>query len=126
MPFGIKLAPEVFQKRIREAIQKNPGVEHFIYDFVNFSVTGEEHNLRLCKVLSKLQAAGWILNNDKCKSERKSINFIMDTRFLKRVVNQILEKKGISRILKPRNMTDIKRFLRVVGFFNKFIQNFGF
>lgn len=68
MPFGIKSAGDICQKRIEQCITENIPVTEPCQD--NILITGktlEEHNDRLEKVLINCKKAGITFNKPKCK-----------------------------------------------------------
>jgi hypothetical protein len=67
LPFGIKSAPEVFQKHMKQLLEGLEGVEVIMDDMLVWGENNEQHNERLIKLLERLRAIGLQLNKDKCK-----------------------------------------------------------
>jgi len=67
MPFGIKSAQEVFQKRISQVFGDLPGVETDIDDILVWGTTKAEHDERLEAVLRRCETVNLTLNEEKCK-----------------------------------------------------------
>jgi len=123
MPFGIKSAQEVFQKRMYQHFHDLPGVETDIDDLLIWGRTDEEHshNLRAC--LKRCQDIHMTLNKEKCTFGVEEVKYI----------GHCLTKEGvkpdpdkIEAILKMPEPVDKKGVERMLGFMNylaKFIPN---
>ena len=66
LPFGIKSAPEVFQKIMRRHFGDIEGVENFVDDLCIWSETLEDHIERLQKVFERAKQCGMKFNKNKC------------------------------------------------------------
>ena len=75
MPFGIKSAPEHYQKKMSKILEGSEGHISIIDDMLIHGKTQEEHNCRLKIVLKKLDGAGATLNAEKCEFSKKEVNF---------------------------------------------------
>lgn len=121
LPFGIKSAPEVFQKRIRETVPDGPGIVGLMDEFVIFGATEEEHDKRLREVLSKLQAAGWTLNAEKCQFKVKEVKFLGHVISSEGIKPDPNKTEAIANLPRPNSVKELKRFLGMSGFLSKFI-----
>ncbi|CAC5408403.1 unnamed protein product [Mytilus coruscus] len=79
MPFGIKSAQEVFQKRVSRLFENLKGVETDIDDILVWGTTRKEHDDRLRSVLNRCQEVGLTLNAEKCKFRVKEVTYIGHT-----------------------------------------------
>ncbi|CAC5382215.1 unnamed protein product [Mytilus coruscus] len=61
MPFGIRSAQEVYQKRISQIFENLEGVETDIDDIIIWGQTEEEHDRRLQTVLRKCEDTGKLM-----------------------------------------------------------------
>ena len=86
MPFGIRSAQEVYQKRISQIFENLEGVETDIDDIIIWGQTEEEHNRRLEAVLPKCEEVGLTLNPEKCQFTMTEVTYI----------GHVLGKDGIS------------------------------
>ncbi|XP_056000463.1 uncharacterized protein K02A2.6-like [Ostrea edulis] len=75
MPFGIKSAPEVFQRAISEMAQDLDGTEAIIDDII-WGTTEEEHNRRLKAVLERARQFNLKLSADKCEMRRSELTYV--------------------------------------------------
>ena len=75
MPFGIKSAAEVYQKRMTEIIQDIEGCEVIVDDIIIWGEDKAEHDRRLKQVLDRVRAKNLKLNSDKCEFRKTSISY---------------------------------------------------
>ena len=67
MPFGIKSAQEVFQKRVSQHFDCIEGVATAIDDILIWESDEDEHDRRLEATLQKWEEINLTLNEGKCK-----------------------------------------------------------
>ncbi|CAB3996246.1 Transposon Ty3-I Gag-Pol poly [Paramuricea clavata] len=75
MPFGIKTAPEHYQKKMNEILEGLDGQVCIIDDILIHGKTQKEHDTRLRAVLKKLDESGATLNPEKCEFSKKEVKF---------------------------------------------------
>ena len=75
MPFGIKSAAEVYQKRMTEIFQDIEGCEVIVDDIIIWGEDKTEHDRRLKQVLDRIRAKNLKLNPDKCEFRKTSISY---------------------------------------------------
>ena len=75
MPFGIKSAPEHYQKKMSQILEGIDGHITLIDDMLIYGKTQMEHNTRLRAVMKKLNDAGVILNPEKCEFSKNEVKF---------------------------------------------------
>ena len=76
LPFGLSSAPGIFQRFITELLADVEEVQVFLDDIVVVGITQEEHDKRLCKVLSILQNRNVKLNKSKCQISAKEVPYL--------------------------------------------------
>ena len=67
LPFGIKSAPEAFQKIISQMVSDIEGAEAIIDDILVLGSHHKEHDQRLKKVLDRAREYNLKLGADKCE-----------------------------------------------------------
>ena len=90
-----------------------------------FSNTFDEHLLHLRDVFTKLASAGIKLAPMKCQFCKKEVEYlghIISANGLK-PINRTVRK--IQHFPVPRNATDVKSFLGLVGYYRRFIARFA-
>ncbi|XP_031335291.1 uncharacterized protein K02A2.6-like [Photinus pyralis] len=123
LPFGLSSAPEVFQKRISQALEGLEGVVCHFDDVVIFGKDSEEHDSRLDAVLKRLRKTGWTLNKSKCEFRKNTITLLGHVVSKEGVVPDPSKAKAILEMPVPTNVTELKRFLGMINFLGKFVPN---
>ena len=75
MPFGIKSAPEHYQKKITQILEGLDGHISIIDDMLIHGKTQKEHDERVRAVLKKLDEAGTTLNPENCECYKRKVKF---------------------------------------------------
>ena len=76
LPFGISLAPEVFQRIVENIPGDTEGVECRTDDILVHADGTEEHDRRLDQALNRLAETGLKLNREKCEFRKDEISFL--------------------------------------------------
>eukprot|EP00918_Siedleckia_nematoides_P021054 GHVU01045154.1.p1 GENE.GHVU01045154.1~~GHVU01045154.1.p1 ORF type:complete len:1425 (+),score=108.03 GHVU01045154.1:1406-5680(+) len=127
MMFGLKNAPKSFQRMVDRIFHdlRFRGVGAYMDDVVIYADSHDEVLLLLATVFSRFRNGGLFGNIDKMHLgyfRFAYLGFIIDGAG----VHTDPSKVGAIRQLRPpQTTTEIKRFLGAVGFFRKFIRNFG-
>lgn len=121
--FGVKVAPSLWQKFMDKLLQGLEGVKCFFDDIIIQGANQEQLLQRLKLVLDKLKGSNLRVNKDKCHFFQTSINYLGHT----------IDKEGlhknrdkINAIIKtehPINTAELRTFLGIANFYNKFIPN---
>ncbi len=86
LPYGIKSASEIFQKRMDKALQGLTKTHGIVDDILVSGASKEEHDKNLHEVLKRTRATGIKLNPDKtqlCKTEVKFFGEILSSEGMK-------------------------------------------
>lgn len=67
LPFGISIAPEIFQRKMQELLYGLEGVQVYMDDVIVYGASMQEHDTRLKRIMETMEFAGLRLNKDKCK-----------------------------------------------------------
>lgn len=121
LPFGIKSAPEVFQKIIHRYFGNIEGVVSYEDDLCIWSTSKEEHLKRLKEVFRRARECGLKFNKSKCelaKTEMRYLGHILSEDGIQADPSKILAIKNMPR---PENKHDLMRFLGMVTYLTKFI-----
>ena len=77
VPFGLISSGDIFQRCMFDILDGLDGVVCHMDDLLVYSsVSEEEHDDRVCKVLKRLKDAGMTLNPKKCLFCRSSVKFL--------------------------------------------------
>ena len=121
LPFGIKSAPEVFQKEILRHFGDLPGVVNFEDDLCVWSKTLEEHVERLKNVFERARKCGIKFNRKKCEFAKIFLPYlghILTQDGIKVDENKVFAIKNMPI---PQNKEELMRFLGMVTYLTKFI-----
>lgn len=125
MPFGLKNAPAMFCYLMFVIFHDVPFCECYIDDIVVFSKNVEEHLDHIAVVLTRLEKAGLKINLDKCvwlSAQVRFLGFLVD---LMGIHADPARTDAIANKPIPSNVTELQRFLGMVNYYRKFIQNFA-
>ena len=123
LPFGIKSAPEVFQKHMKQLLEGLDGVEVILDDILVWGKNMVQHDERLIQLLERLRAIGLQLNNDKCKIGLTEIPYIGHLLSEQGVKPDPSKVDAIVNMPCPTNKQDLQRFLGMLAYLSKFIPN---
>lgn len=127
MGFGLKGAPATFQ-RIMDSILR--GIQNetclvYLDDIIIFSTSLQEHITRLKEVFSRLRDANLKLQLDKCEFLRKEVTYLGHVITPEGVKPNPEKIKAIKKYPIPKNTTQLKGFLGLLGYYRKFIKDFS-
>lgn len=122
LPFGIKTAPEIFQK----INQKNFGdIENVIIYFDDLLITAnskEEHDKILQKVINRAREKVVKFNKEKLQYRKNEVKY-MGHIFNKEGMRIDKDKlKAINELKAPENKKELQRLLGLVNYVRKFIS----
>ncbi|CAC5383949.1 unnamed protein product [Mytilus coruscus] len=123
MPFGIRSAQEVFQKRVSQLFENLKGVETDIDDILVWGTTRQEHNDRLRSVLNRCQEVGLTLNAEKCKFRVKEVTYIGHTLSADGVRPDQEKIRAIKEMPAPTDKKGVQRLLGTINYLAKFVPN---
>ena len=129
MPFGISPAPEEFQRRLEQALEGLHGVKPIFDDILIFGV-GEtqaealsDHDAKLRALFERCRKKGIKLKKEKVKlrcTEVKFMGHVLCQDGLKPDRDKV---QGIREMPAPTSKQDLKRFLGMVNYLQKFAPN---
>ncbi|UYV75173.1 hypothetical protein LAZ67_12002747, partial [Cordylochernes scorpioides] len=127
MPFGLCNAPATFERMIDSVLGSLKWNMCLCYldDIVVYAPTFEEHLRRLQLVLSCIQKAGLSLNHKKCifGSRRiKILGHLVDANGIHPDPDKV---EAVSKFPRPRNISELKSFLGLCSYYQRFIENFA-
>ena len=127
MPFGLTNAPAVFMRLMNEVFHDylDKFVIVFIDDILIYSRSEEEHKEHLRMVLERLRDRKLFAKLSKCRFWKREIGFL-GHRVSKEGVSVDPEKiEVIQKWPCPTSVTEIRSFLGLAGYYQKFVQAFS-
>lgn len=123
LPFGVASAPAIFQRTMESLLCGIPLVAVYLDDILVSGVDKADHLKNLDTVLTKLKEAGLRLRRDKCtflQDEVEYLGYRVDAQGLHPVKKKV---KAIQDAPAPTNVTELKSFLGLLNYYNKFLPN---
>ncbi|KAL1446926.1 hypothetical protein WDU94_014002 [Cyamophila willieti] len=127
LPFGANLAPNVFQKCMKEVFHdfSREDILIFMDDLVIHAKTVEELFNKFEKVMKRIEEANLKINLAKCQFLFKEIDLLgykISNQGLK--VSQT-KVKAIVDFKAPKTVKQVRQFLGMSGFYRKFCKNYS-
>jgi hypothetical protein len=128
MPFGLMNAPSTFQRMMNGVLRGLTWTTCQVYldDIIVFTRGGiERHVVELASVLDQLATAGLTLKLKKCMFATTSMEYLgheLSCKGVRPVQRLVTAVKDFPR---PRDPTEVKRFVHLAGYYRKFVESFG-
>ena len=122
LPYGVSVAPSIFQRVIDSLFQWMPNVLVYIDDILITGKTEEDHLHTLEQVLLKLNTYGFHLKKEKCaflKSEVVFLGHKIDHHGI-HPIGPTLD--AITHAKVPSNVTEVRSFIDMVNHYGRFIK----
>lgn len=119
MGFGLRNAAQTYQRFMDHLLRNLPFAFCYLDDVLIASHSPEEHKGHLQEVFDKFQSYGLQLNVSKCvlgKSEVKFLGHLVSEHGIKPLPSKI---DSINKFPKPKNITELRRFLGMVNFYRR-------
>lgn len=128
MPFGLHAAPSTFQRVLDQVI--GPEVERsaayaYLDDIVVLGGTFDEHLDNLRRIFDRLRRANFRLNREKCRFAQDEVTYLGHTVNQTGLHTSPDKVEAISKFAAPRSRTELRRFLGMVSWYRRFIQDFS-
>lgn len=115
--------PELYNKVVSQLLSGLSGVKNIFDDIVVHGKDTTEHDKRLEAVLARLQEKGLTLNIEKCQFNMAHIDF-MGIVLSKHGIGLAEDKvKAVMTAREPKTVSEVKSFLGLVNFSERFIPN---
>ena len=127
MPFGLCNTPATFQRTMDIILGEYNWKFTMVYiDDINvYSETFEEHLHHLRLVFNKIKAAGLKLNKEKCNFTRNTLPFLGHIISTEGIAPDPSTIQRIQDFPQPRNVTQLRSFLGLTGYYQKFVKGFS-
>ena len=125
MPFGMKNAPDTFQRMIHALLKDIAGCEAYIDDVIVYSETWDDHLKTIQALFERLAEANLTVNLAKsefCHATVEYLGLKVGQGFVRPISAKV---ESINNLPSPSNKKELMRFLGMVGFYRKFCPNFS-
>lgn len=123
LPYGVASSPALWQQVMDKIFTGMPGIFCFVDDILIAGRDEAEHLARLKAVLQVIQENGLRIRKDKCQFAVKLVEYLgfrIDGNGIHKTQDKIAAIKN-AKI--PENVEELKSFMGLVTFYNRFIQN---
>ena len=122
LPFGVKCAPEIFQRTMDPMVEALDGVEAIMDDVI---AAGDEttHDERLQKFLERASKQGLKLNKEKCKIRQTQVSYVGHLLASEGLKIDPRKVKAVQEMPEPQSKEDVKRLLGFVQFLSRYLPS---
>ena len=125
MPFGLVNSGATFSRMMRKLLYDLEQTEHFVDDVMEHTETWEFHLVCLRKLLSRLRGAHLTVKPSKCMFGFTFVTFLGHV-VGKGILSPNPEKlTQIEQTPRPTTKKEVRSFLGLIGYYQKFIPNFS-
>ena len=125
MPFGITIAPGIFQNFIDVTTNGIPNVLVYLDDLLVYASTPEELLIALRRVLEALERDGWQISSKKCVFGARQIKLLGHIISENGVEMDPAKIESITKFQPPRDVSTLRSFLGLASYYRKFLYMFS-
>ena len=123
LPFGIKSAPEIFQRIMDQMLEGISGATAVMDDILVAARTVEEHDIILRKVIDRATQFNLKLNMDKCLIRRSEVQYVGHLLTSEGLKPDPRKVQAVKDMPAPTDKEGVRRFIGFVTYLSKFIPN---
>lgn len=123
LPFGLSVAPEIFQKYNENAFGDIPGVIIYCDDMLICAETESEHDAILARVFERAKLCNVRFNKNKFQYKLKQVKYfghIFSADGMKIDPDRV---EAILKIKSPNNKKELQIFLGMINYLRQFVPN---
>jgi hypothetical protein len=125
--FGLTNAPTYFMNLMNKVFMEELGrfVVVVIDDILVYSETAEEHEEHLRIMLERLRQQKFYAKFCKCEFWMEKVAFLGHVLSAEGIVVDLSKVESITKCEQPLNVIDVRSFLGMEGYYQRFIENFS-
>ena len=123
LPFGVKSASEVYQRKISEMVADLEGCQAIIDDILIWGKDMEEHDRRLKSVLDRVRQNNMKLSRDKCEFRKNRITYVGHVLTDKGLQPDDEKIRAVINMKVPTNKQELQTFMGFITYLGKFLPN---
>lgn len=123
LPYGVASSPALWQQTMDKLFIGQPGIFCFVDDILVAGKDEAQHLERLKLVLETLRKTGLRIRKDKCQFAVASVEYLgfkVDEHGIHKTPGKV---RATREAKTPENVDELKSFLGLITFYNKFIPN---
>ena len=124
VPFRLAQAPAYFQELLTSILKDFPFAITYLDDIIIFSKPPQEHISHICMVFEKLKSANLSMKKSKCSFFSKEIQYLGHILSGTGIPPLPTKTHAIQNVNPPTTPKQVRAFLRLVGYYRKFIRGF--
>ena len=125
VPFGLAQVPAYFQELMTGVLKDLPFAMAYLDDIIMYSSTPEEHLQHIKTVFEKFRHGKLSMKLSKCHFFAKEIQYLGHILGMEGIKPVPAKTEAIKAMHPPVNLKQVHAFLRLVGYYQKFIKNFA-
>ena len=125
VPFGLAQAPAYFQELMTGVLKDLPFAMAYLDDIIIYSSTPEEHLQHIKTVFEKLCHTKLSMKLIECHFFTKEIQYLGHILGVEGIRPVPAKTEDIKAMYPPVNPKQVHAFLKLVGYYRKFIKNFA-
>ena len=125
LPFGIKLAQDLFQRKMDEILAGLEGVINIADDICVFGKNAAEHTERLRDLMKRAEEKGLVFNPDKCAIGLSHVSFFGHVYSASGISPDPAKVDAIQNLERPKNVAELQSFLGMCTYLSPFIPGFS-
>ena len=123
LPFGIKSAPEAFQRIMDEMLEGITGARAIMDDILVAASDEQKHDAIMKQVIQRATQYNLKLNLSKCKVKSQKVKYVGHVISANGLQPDDSKIKAVKEMPRPQTRDDVKRFLGFIQYLSKFIPN---
>ena len=120
LPFGVKIAQDIFQRRLDEILKDIPNVAGIADDILVFGSSDVEHDQAFINMLETCRKNNVGLNSEKLQFKQEEVKFYGHTLTEKGLHPAKDKLQAIKNIKVPANAAELQTILGMVNYLNRF------
>lgn len=126
MPFGLVSAPMTAMRVMNEVVRGMEASTFVFYDdILTFTPEFKQHLLALERLFDHLRRANILLNAKKCELALNSVKYLGHIVTPKGIKPDPEKIQAIQMFQTPKNITEVRSFIGVCNFFQRYIRGFA-
>lgn len=125
LPFGLSTAPTAFQSLMNLVVKDVPNTIVYIDDILVYSDDWQEHLTQLERLFQALTEANLVINLGKCDFGHAQVTYLGHVVGCGVMAPVEAKINSILSLPPPSNKKALRRFLGMIGFYRRFIENFA-